>query len=259
MDVNIYMAAVACVLGLVLGSFLNVCIYRIPIQKSIVNPGSCCRNCSSPVRWYDNIPILSYLVLMGRCRKCRTPIGFRYPLVEALAGALSLALFLRHGLSFSYLHLLILSLSLVAITFIDLDHMIIPDVISIPGIIIGVPASLLVPYISLPGSLIGILAGGGSFYLIALGYSLVTGKEGMGGGDIKLMAMIGAWLGWQPLPIIVLLSALTGALVGGIYIIASGKGARARIPFGPFLALGALSYVFFGREILFWYMGLFQG
>ena len=259
MDVNIYMAVIACVLGLVLGSFLNVCIYRIPIQKSIVNPGSCCRNCSSPVRWYDNIPILSYLILRGRCRKCRTPIGFRYPLVEALAGALSLALFLRHGLSFSYLHLLILSLALVAITFIDLDHMIIPNLISIPGIIIGVPASLLVPYISLPESLIGILAGGGSFYLIALGYSLVTGKEGMGGGDIKLMAMIGAWLGWQPLPIIVLLSALTGTVVGGIYIIASGKGARARIPFGPFLALGALSYVFFGGEILSWYMGLFQG
>jgi leader peptidase (prepilin peptidase) / N-methyltransferase len=259
MDVDTYMAVISFLLGLVLGSFMNVCIYRIPLEKSIANPGSCCRTCGSPIRWYDNIPLLSYLFLAGRCRACRTSIGFRYPLVEALAGAVSLALFLRHGAGFHYLHLLIFSLSLIVITFIDLDHMIIPDVISIPGIIIGIPASLLVPYTSLPDSLIGILAGGGSFYLIATGYSLLTGKEGMGGGDIKLIAMIGAWLGWLPLPIIVMLSALTGALVGGIYIIASGKGARAKIPFGPFLALGALAYVFFGREITLWYFRLLQG
>lgn len=259
MDVNTYMAVISFLLGLVLGSFMNVCIYRIPLQKSIANPGSHCMTCFSPIRWYDNIPLLSYMLLVGRCRECRSPVGFRYPLVEALAGALSLALFLRHGFTLPYLHGLVFSLSLVVITFIDLDHMIIPDVISIPGIIIGIPASLLVPDTSVTDSLIGIIAGGGSFYLIALGYSLVTGKEGMGGGDIKLMAMIGAWLGWQPLPVIVLLSALTGALVGGVYIVASGKGARARIPFGPFIALGTLTYMFFGREILTWYIRLLQG
>ena len=258
MDINTYMAAFSLLLGLVLGSFMNVCIYRIPLQKSIVNPGSSCRNCAVPVRWYDNIPLFSYMLLLGRCRECRAKISIRYPMVEALAGALSLALFIRHGISFAYLHLLIFSLSLVVITFIDLDHMIIPDIISIPGIIAAVPASLLVPYVSMPESIIGAVAGGGSFYLVASGYSLITGNEGMGGGDIKLMAMIGAWLGWQPLPIIVLLSALAGALVGGGYILVSGKGARVRIPFGPFLALGALTFVFYGREILHWYIRLLQ-
>jgi leader peptidase (prepilin peptidase) / N-methyltransferase len=259
MDAIAFMTLISFLLGLVLGSFMNVCIYRIPENMSIVNPGSRCRTCSAKVKWYDNIPLLSYLILKGRCRQCGTPIGYRYPLVEALAGVISLALFLRHGFSFIYLHLLLFSLSLVVISFIDLDRMIIPDVISIPGIIIGAAASFLMPYISPLDSLIGIVAGGGAFYLIAWGYAMLTGKEGMGGGDIKLIAMIGAWLGWRPLPVIVLISALIGALVGGIYIIASGKGARARIPFGPFLALGALAYVFFGREIIFWYIRLFQG
>jgi leader peptidase (prepilin peptidase) / N-methyltransferase len=259
MDVNTYFAVISFLLGLVLGSFMNVCIYRIPEKMSIVNPGSRCRTCSAAVRWYDNVPLLSYLILRGRCRQCREPIGFRYPLVEALAGLLSLALFLRHGLSLAYIHLLLFSLSLVVISFIDLDHMIIPDILSIPGIIIGIPASLLVPYISPLDSLIGIIAGGGSFYLIACGYSLLRGKEGMGGGDIKLIAMIGAWIGWRALPIVVLLSALAGALIGGIFLVASGKGARTRIPFGPFLALGAMIYVFYGHDIILWYIRFLRG
>ncbi len=259
MDINTYISVLSFLLGLVLGSFMNVCIYRIPEKMSIVNPGSHCRTCSAVIRWYDNIPLLSYLILRGRCRQCKAPIGFRYPLVEVLAGALSLALFLRHGLSLIYLHTLVFSLSLVVISFIDLDHMIIPDVLSIPGIIIGILASFIVPYISPLESLIGMIAGGGTFYLIASGHSLLTGKEGMGGGDIKLIAMIGAWMGWRPLPIVVLISALAGILIGGIFIIASGKGARARIPFGPFLALGALIYLFFGNEIVVWYIQFLRG
>jgi leader peptidase (prepilin peptidase) / N-methyltransferase len=259
MDINSYMAVLSFLLGLVLGSFMNVCIYRIPERMSIVKPGSHCRSCSNSIKWYDNVPLLSYLILKGRCRHCGAPIGFRYPLVEGLAGALSLALFLRHGLGFIYLYMLVFSLSLVVISFIDLDHMIIPDVLSIPGIVLGLLGSFLVPYLSPLDSLIGIIAGGGTFYIIAYGYSLLRGKEGMGGGDIKLIAMIGAWMGWRPLPIIILISALAGALIGGIFIIASGKGARARIPFGPFLALGALTYLFYGNEIILWYIRFLQG
>jgi leader peptidase (prepilin peptidase) / N-methyltransferase len=259
MDINSYMAVLSFLLGLVLGSFMNVCIYRIPVKMSIVKPGSHCRSCSASIKWYDNIPLLSYLILRGRCRHCGTPIGFRYPLVEGLAGVLSLALFLRHGPGFIYLYMLVFSLSLVVISFIDLDHMIIPDVLSIPGIVLGLLGSFLVPYLSPLDSLIGIIAGGGTFYIIAYGYSLLRGKEGMGGGDIKLIAMIGAWMGWRPLPIVILISALAGALIGGIFIIASGKGARARIPFGPFLALGALTYLFYGNEIILWYIRFLQG
>jgi len=259
MDTNIPIAVLSFLLGLVLGSFINVCIYRIPEKMSIVNPGSHCRTCSAVLKWYDNIPLLSYLILRGRCRQCGAPIRFRYPLVEGLAGVLSLALFLRHGLGFVYLHLMVFSLSLVTISFIDLDHMIIPDILSIPGMIIGIPASFLVNDVSVLDSLIGILAGGGTFYGIACGYSLLTGKDGMGGGDIKLIAMIGAWMGWRPLPIVVLVSALAGTLIGGIFIFASGKGLQARIPFGPFLAIGALVYVFFGNEIILWYMRFLQG
>jgi leader peptidase (prepilin peptidase)/N-methyltransferase len=259
MEPDMYPAVLSFLLGLVLGSFMNVCIYRIPEKKSIVNPGSHCRTCSAALPWYDNIPLLSYLILRGRCRHCRAPIGFRYPLVEGLAGALSLALFLRHGPGPLYIHQLVFSLFLVVISFIDLDHMIIPDVLSIPGILIGIPASFLVPHVSPLDSLIGIIAGGGAFYIIAYGYSLLTGKDGMGGGDIKLIAMIGAWMGWRPLPFVILVSALAGTLIGGIFIVASGKGLRTRIPFGPFLALGALVYLFFGNEIIRFYLRFLQG
>ena len=256
MDLYSYLSVLSFLLGLTLGSFMNVCIYRLPRRESIVNPPSHCPNCGARVSPLDNIPLLSYLVLRGRCRTCNNPISLRYPMVEALTGVLSLALFIRYGIHYQYIHFLFFALALVTISFIDLQHMIIPDIISLPGIAVGFAASFFAGHISWQDSLIGIVAGGGSLFLVAFCYERLTGKEGMGGGDIKLLAMIGAWMGWRPLPLVVLISALLGAVIGGVYLVASGKGTRARIPFGPFLSLGALLFLFFGRELTCWYIRL---
>ena len=247
----------AVVFGLVVGSFLNVCIHRIPLQRSIVRPPSSCPQCGEGIRFYDNIPVISYLVLLGRCRSCRTPIPWHYPAVEALTGLLSIALFLRYGVSLSYLMVFLFCASLVTISVIDLHHQIIPDVISLPGIVVGVLAAVLLGHVAWLDSVFGMAAGGGVLYLVAAGYQRLTGREGMGGGDIKLLAMIGAWLGWQSLPLVVLLSSLSGALIGIVALLLAGRGLRVRIPFGPFLSLGALLYLFFGPQIAMWYYGFF--
>jgi len=242
--------------GMILGSFLNVCIYRIPRKRSIVNPPSSCPQCSEGIRFYDNIPVISYIMLMGKCRNCRQSIPVQYPLVELIAGLLSLSLFAKYGLSSSYPLYLLFSLSLVVISFIDLQHKIIPDVISLPGIACGLAASIIFGQISWLDSLIGIIAGGGVLYLVAVIFERMTGKVGMGGGDIKLLAMIGAWMGWPALPFVVLISSLTGVVIGSLSLLLSRQGLRTRIPFGPFLAIGALAYLFFGREFVLWYFRL---
>jgi leader peptidase (prepilin peptidase)/N-methyltransferase len=252
------MSGFALVLGLLLGSFLNVCIYRIPLGKSIVHPPSSCPQCGRRIRFYDNLPVVSYIILQGRCRYCRHPIPFHYPMVEALFGVLSFVLFIKYGLSFQYGLLLLFSGALVVISFIDLHHQIIPDVISLPGIPAGVAASLVVGTPSWPESLIGGFAGGAILYLVAMIFSWATGREGMGGGDIKLLAMIGAWMGWKALPFIILASSLSGTLIGGAALILSGKGLRIRIPFGPFLCLGTFLYLFFGSELTRWYFSLLR-
>ena len=245
------------VLGLVLGSFANVCIYRLPTGKSIVSPPSSCLHCGTRIRFYDNIPLLSYIFLKGRCRHCNTHISLQYPIVELIMGILSLALFTRYGTSYQYVLYLIFAGSLVVITFIDLHHQIIPDIISLPGIIIGFLASFLMPSPTWLDSAIGVVAGGGALLLIAVIFEKVTGKEGMGGGDIKLLAMIGAWMGWKALPFVVLISSLLGIIIGGGSLVVSGKGIRVKIPFGPFLAMGSLIYFFFGSTIVRWYASLF--
>ena len=247
----------AFIFGLVLGSFLNVCIYRIPIKKSIATPPSSCPHCDRRIKFYDNLPLLSYAFLLGKCRYCRNSIALRYPVVELITGLLSMALFLRYQLSPEYFLNLVFLLSLVVISFIDLDHKIIPDVLSLPGILIGLAASIFgFTKTGWSGALIGIIGGGGFLYLVAVGYEKFTGREGMGGGDIKLLAMIGAWMGWMALPFIVFISSLTGSLMGGGALILSKRGYRTRIPFGPFLALGALIYFFFGNELVSWYFNL---
>ena len=243
--------------GLCLGSFANVCIYRIPLDKSIVHPASSCPHCGVRIRFFDNIPVFSYLLLMGRCRQCRASISMRYPLVEILMAFLSLALFIRFGFQLQYLQFMVFAGTLVILSFIDFDHKILPDVLTLPGIAVGWLVSFLPGGISWTDSLIGLAAGGGSLYLVATVYERITGREGLGGGDIKLLAMIGAWMGWQSLPLIVLMSSLSGAVIGSVFILSGGKGARTQIPFGPFLSLGALSYLFFGRQISLWYFGLF--
>jgi len=243
-------------LGSCIGSFLNVCIYRLPQELSIVSPRSFCPQCRAPVRGYDNIPLLSYLLLRGKCRSCGAKISWRYPLVEALTGAFAVALYLQFGLTGSFFAFFAFVAALVVITFIDLDHRIIPDVISLPGIGIGFLLSFFLPNPSVTESLIGLLAGGGSLYLVAVGYQALTKREGMGGGDVKLLAMIGAWLGWKAVLFTLFFASLTGTLIGGGAMLIQKQGRHYAIPFGPFLAFAALAYLFFGPQLIDWYLSL---
>ena len=235
------------VFGSVVGSFLNVCIFRIPTGKSIVFPRSHCTNCQYPIRLYDNIPIISYLILKGRCRNCNAEISPIYPAVEILTAILSLLLFLRYGFSLQYLLTFIFVCALIIITFIDLEHQIIPDVITLPGIPIFFLSAVFVMNIRYLDSLLGILIGGGCLYLIAAGYELLKKREGMGGGDIKLLAMVGAFFGWQSLWFILLAASLLGAIVGISVMISKGEDMKYAVPFGPFLSIAAVAYIFFGE------------
>ena len=244
------------VLGSVIGSFLNVCIYRIPAGESIVHPPSRCPACGSGIRWYQNVPVLSYMLLGGKCASCRIRISLRYPLVEALTGVLFVLVFHHFGLQCATLVYWLFAAALVTITFIDLDHQIIPDVISLPGIAVGFLCSFAVPWLSWTDSLLGILAGGGSLYLVAVVYELLTRKEGMGGGDIKLLAMIGAFLGWKAILPIIFISSFMGTLVGVPVMLLKKADGKLAIPFGPFLAAAALFYLFWGPAIINWYLGL---
>lgn len=244
----------AILFGLCLGSFLNVCIYRLPLKRSIVYPSSSCPQCGEKIRFYDNIPLVSYIILRGKCRNCRSSISLRYPVVEAVSGLISAALFMRLGVSPQYFLFLLFAASLVLISFIDLHHKIIPDIISLPGILVGLGVSVLkLTPVSWLDSLIGIIGGGGFLYLVAVLFEVLARREGMGGGDIKLLAMLGAWMGWKALPFIILISSITGTLIGALSLIAARKGLRTKIPFGPFLALGALIYLFFGYELVSWF------
>ena len=243
-------------LGAIIGSFLNVCIYRLPKKASIVTPGSHCPHCGKKIRFYDNIPIVSYLILMGKCRHCKGPISLRYPVVEGLFGLLTLALFLRHGPTVPFILLLVFTAALIIITFIDLDYQIIHDSLSIPGIFVGIAASFFIPLLSWPESVVGVLVGGGFLFLVAVGYKWVTGREGMGGGDVKLLAMLGAWLGWKAIPFILFSSSLIGVFIGGGISLLQKTGLKSKIPFGPFLALSAIIYIFFGPELIHWYLHL---
>ena len=190
--INVLFVSLVFMFGLCIGSFLNVCIYRVPSSTSIINPSrSFCPQCNSTIQFYDNIPVLSYLWLRGRCRNCKAPISFRYPLVELMTGTLAIAILFKFGLTLEGAIYFVFMSSLLVITFIDIDHKIIPDIISLPGIPIGLAASFVLPAMTFTSSLLGLLAGGGSLLLVAWTYSLITRKEGMGGGDIKLLGMIG--------------------------------------------------------------------
>ncbi|HIC92493.1 MAG TPA: prepilin peptidase [Syntrophaceae bacterium] len=243
----------AFVLGAIVGSFLNVCIHRIPRGDSIIKPSSHCPACNQPISFFDNIPLISYLLLRGRCRHCHTHISFRYPLVELLSALLSLGLFLKFGLSPHLFVYLILAWSLVAVTFIDLDTQTIPDVITLSGIIFGFFASFLILQVKYWQLALGILLGGGILYMVAFLYHALTKKEGMGGGDIKLMAMIGAFLGYESVLPVIFLASLIGSLVGIIIMMGWKKDRRYAIPFGPFLALSTLMYIFCGQDLVRWY------
>ena len=245
---------VAFVFGLVIGSFLNVCIYRLPASQSIVHPRSACPGCAHPIRAYDNIPVVSFLILRGRCRDCGMRIPWRYPLVELLSGAFAALAVAKFGAGGQAALMYLLIAALLVITFIDIDHRIIPDVISLPGIPIGLAASFGLTDVTPLQSVIGILAGGGSLFLVAWGYQLITGREGMGGGDIKLLAMIGAFFGWPGVLFTIFTASLTGTLAGMAVILRQRADMKLAVPFGPFLAIGAIGYVFIGPETLAWYL-----
>lgn len=246
----------AFVFGACIGSFLNVCIYRLPLEESIVSPESHCRSCSTPLAWYDNIPLLTYLFRRGRCRACGAQFSSRYFFVELLTALIALMLVAQFGISVSTLGYFVFAAALVVITFIDVDYQIIPDVISLPGIVAGMLFSFLSPHLTLWDSLIGAAAGAGILLAVALGYWLITKREGMGGGDIKLLAMIGAFLGWRSVPFTLLIASFVGSGIGIATMIRRQADTKLALPFGPFLSFGALCYLFVGETLIAWYLGL---
>ncbi|MBI4689639.1 MAG: prepilin peptidase [Nitrospirae bacterium] len=243
--------------GFIVGSFLNVCIYRIPRGESIVIPPSHCPSCNTPIKIWDNIPIISYVLLLGRCRSCRNKIPLRYPLVESVNALLYAALLWRFGIGWHTLFYFALVSALIVITFIDLDFQIIPDSITLPGVLVGlITGSLILPdpflrwsLLGYKASFIGALTGFTLFYAVA-----VLSRGGMGGGDIKMMAMVGALMGWKSVLLTTFLGSLLGSIWGVFLMIVKGKGRKTKVPFGPFLAAGTIITLFFGQEILYWYL-----
>ena len=247
------------VAGLLIGSFLNVVIARVPEGRSLLRPGSACPGCGSAIAWHDNVPLVSFAALRGRCRACGMSIPWRYPIVEAVTGALFGAAALAFGATPWAIAAAALLAALVAITMIDFERQIIPDVISLPGILAGLLANLATGHVSWLESLLGIALGGGVFWAIAELGSWWSGQEAMGGGDIKLAAMLGAFLGWK----VLLLSLFVSAVGGGILAAAlMGTGLRGRkdpLPFGPFLAAGGAIGLFWGERMVRWYLSAFGG
>ncbi len=257
MPAQFYLVLVfAFILGAIIGSFLNVCIYRIPAGKSIVSPPSSCPHCGHRIRWYQNVPILSYVLLGAKCASCRARISLRYPAIEALTGLLFVLTLYYFGFSVATPIYWLFVSALTVIAFIDLDHKIIPDVISLPGIVIGFICSFPIPWVSWVDSLLGILLGGGILLAIAWLYELLTKREGMGGGDIKLLGMLGAFLGWKAILPVVFMSSLAGTLIGVPLMLLQRGNTRLAIPFGPFLAFAGIVYLFWGPFLLHWYLTL---
>jgi leader peptidase (prepilin peptidase) / N-methyltransferase len=243
-------------LGLAVGSFLNVCIHRLPSRSSVVNPGSRCPSCGYALGWADNIPVVSYVALRGRCRSCRAPISLRYPIVELLTMGVFVLNFRVFGADPVLVPKLVLSCAMIVLFAIDLEHHLLPNAITLPGIVAGFLFSLVFP----PGavaSLLGILVGGGSLWLIGEAYYRYAGQEGMGGGDVKMLAMIGAFLGWKLVVVTLVFSSVAGALAG-VAVIASRRGdLRYALPYGTFLALAGLMASLYGERIVAWYIGFY--
>jgi leader peptidase (prepilin peptidase)/N-methyltransferase len=243
--------------GLCIGSFLNVVIHRLPRGASVVTPPSRCPNCDYLLRWYDNVPVLSWVFLRGRCRKCGTPISIRYPIVEIL----TMLVFLLHLWVFGWSVLMavrvVFATALVALFAIDLEHHLLPDRITLPGIVVGLIVSLVVP----PGivdSILGTLLGGGVLWAIGEAYYRYAGQQGMGGGDVKMLAMVGAFLGWKLVLVTLVLSSVAGSLIGVLVIALKRGDMKHALPYGTFLALGALAASLVGDRILAWYLGMYD-
>ena len=271
------------VVGAMIGSFLNVVIHRLPREQSIVFPNSACPKCRKPIKPYDNIPIVSYLILRGRCRHCGADISSRYPAVEALTAILFAAVTWHDGLSFALAFDLAFAAAMVALIFIDAEHMILPNAITYPGIIFALITRLLVPYLAGPahfddlpqlvnafptlpfwlvsiiGAAIGALAGGGSLWLMGFMWEKLRGVEAMGFGDVKMMLMVGAFLGWRLTILTILLGALTGSIAGIIVMYRrGGRNLQMMLPFGIFLGIGSIVSLLFGARIIAWYASQFR-
>jgi leader peptidase (prepilin peptidase)/N-methyltransferase len=247
------------ILGAIFGSFLNVCIVRWPQEKSVVNPPSHCPKCKKPIRWSDNIPIISYFLLKGKCRDCGAPFSFRYAFIEFLTGCVFLGFYLLLGLNWLLIPYLVMVCGFIVATFVDLEHRIIPDEVSVGGMIVGLILSPLIPQLhgmhiwwhALIASALGVVVGGGSIYLMGMIGEWVFKKEAMGGGDVKLLAMIGAFLGWKMALLTFFIAPFFGAVVG---IIEKIRTKDSTIAYGPYLVLGALVSMFWGDLIIRWIM-----
>jgi leader peptidase (prepilin peptidase)/N-methyltransferase len=267
------------VLGLLIGSFLNVCIVRLPRGRSIVTPPSHCPRCGASIKFYDNIPLISFLILRGRCRGCGEPISWRYPLVELMNAVLYVWIILEFAPGGEAAILMLFCSALIVITFIDLDHQIIPDVITLPGILIGVsiapffmtglneplPFNLghLIPHagphlVGFLNSVIGMFCGALPLLIIGWLWEKLRRVEAMGGGDIKLMAMTGSFLGWKSALLTIMLGSLSGSIIGIALILLNRHKMSKVIPFGPFLALGAMTSAFYGTDIIEWYLSILR-
>ena len=243
-------------LGLVIGSFLNVCIYRLPRGESVVSPPSRCPSCGRELRWFENVPVLGYLLLGGRCRTCRTVVSPMYPIVEAGTALLFVLQYWQLGWQPLLGVRLVFVAAMIVLFVIDLQHRILPNVITLPGVVVGVAASFLFE----PGwlaSFIGVAAGGGVLWVVGEAYFRIRGEEGMGMGDVKMLAMIGAFLGWQLMLVTLLIASLTGSMFGGGMILMGRGGMKYALPLGSFLAAGALIATHGGQPLLSWYLAFY--
>lgn len=269
------------IVGLLVGSFLNVVVYRLPLQLqgawrresldflgmapevdapkiNLVFPASRCPSCATPIKPWQNIPVISYLLLKGRCRSCATPISLQYPLLEFICGLLTLTAIYVFGLTTSGLLAVLFTWILIALTGIDFNHRLLPDTLTLPLLWIGLVANINGLFTDLPSAVIGAAAGYLSLWSVFWLFKLVTGKDGMGYGDFKLLAALGAWLGWQQLPLIILLSSLAGAIIGTLAIVIQGRDRQSAIPFGPYLAIAGWVALLAGEQITSSYLGLFH-
>ncbi len=251
-----FLTAALAAVGLTIGSFLNVCILRLPRGESVVFPASRCPRCGTALRWYHNIPLLSWLLLRGRCAYCASPISVRYPAIELLTGIV----FALHGPVFGWdpllMFRLLLAAALIVLAFIDIEHRILPNAITLPGVVVGVAGSFWLP----PGwvaSLLGVLLGGGVLWLIGEAYFRLRRVEGMGMGDVKMLAMIGAFLGWRAVVVTLVLASCAGALVGLAMLRRQEDGMRYALPFGTFLSAGALAASLAGEPLIAWYLSFY--
>lgn len=249
---------IAFLFGTVVGSFLNVCIHRLPKEESVVVPRSRCPACQAPIRALHNIPLVSFVLLRGRCRACGHPIFWRYPVVEGLTGILFSLTVARFGVTLHAAFLLAFLSGLVVVSFIDLDHQIIPNAITLPGIPLGLVAGLFLGQPPVLDRLIGALGGAGFLYLVLFYGGVLYGQEAMGEGDLNLIALVGAFLGWRAVVITILLGCLVGSAVGVSLIALKRLRRRQQIPFGPFLSLGAVVAMFWSEWLIAWYLRFLQ-